>query len=109
MPRGGSRRGAGRKSSAELRSIRQVIKDTISEKQWHILVKDLYDRARQGNLRAAEILFTYSFGNPYADPAPEKELHQIKVIEVFPPEPRIRSGASRDRDQSQAKPPPLWE
>ncbi len=84
--RGGARPGAGRKSNAELAHARDALRESISDKQWQALIKALYTAACKGNLRAAELLFRYNYGDPYLpDPSPEESCGPIQYIEVIDP------------------------
>ncbi len=85
--RGGARPGAGRKSNAELARARDALREGISHKQWQALIKALYTSACKGNLRAAELLFHYNYGNPYLpEPSPEESREPIQYIEVIDPD-----------------------
>lgn len=78
---GGRRPGAGRKSNAEIKTMRALIDKSVTEKQWQELIRGLWRLAREGNLRAAQLLISYRFGEPDAAPDPD-ELKPISIIEV---------------------------
>jgi hypothetical protein len=81
MPHGGSRPGSGRKSNAELKSIRSAVDEIITPQQWRELVQRLFERSRNGDMRALQILLTYRFGDPYAEPPKEdEEIEPIRFI-----------------------------
>lgn len=82
MPRGGSRPGAGRKSNAEIQQIRKMLDLAITEDDWRALAHDLLARARKGDLRAAQILLHYRFGDPFAIVPSSEEVHPIRIIEI---------------------------
>lgn len=82
MPRGGRRAGAGRKSNTEIKTMRLAMDTVFSTDQWHDLLRGIYSRAKNGDMRAAEILISYRFGNPYAEPPTDHEIKPIHLIEV---------------------------
>lgn len=64
---GGRRPGAGRKSNAEVRRVRELMDEAISEEMWVALFRALFDTAARGgggSNQAAQILLQYRFGPP---------------------------------------------
>jgi hypothetical protein len=80
MAHGGRRPGAGRKSNAEIKSMRDIMDKSISPAQWQELICDLWQAAKKGNLRATQILLSYRFGDPYAAIPSQTDTQQIKII-----------------------------
>lgn len=85
MPRGGRRPGAGRKSNAELQTVRNILDQVISQDRWEQLFQTLYAHARKGNMRAAEILISYRYGDANAQAASKEDVQQIQWIEFIRP------------------------
>lgn len=83
MPRGGYRSGAGRKSNAEIKNVRSILEHVITEQDWQALARDLFDRARRGDMRAAQLLLFYRFGDPFAVVPSEDEIKPIQFIRVL--------------------------
>lgn len=96
MPRGGRRPGAGRKTNAELSTIRTVIDETIKNDDWQTLVNNLFALAKKGNVRATQLLFTYRFGDPYS--TPENEGDPVSFVNVM--QPCTRQHVHPDYDDS---------
>lgn len=83
MTHGGRRLGAGRKSNAEIKNLRSVLENVITEQDWRALARDLYTRARKGDMRAAQLLLSYRFGDPFAIVPTEDEIKPITMIRVI--------------------------
>ena len=84
MPRGGSRPGAGRKTNAEIKAVRTILDQTMTPEQWNHLFRRLREFAFKGNIRAAQLLLTYRFGDPNAEPA-EPPPPPIKIFQIVRP------------------------
>lgn len=82
MPRGGYRAGSGRKSNAEIKTMRKVMDTVVTTDQWQDLVRNLYARAKKGDIRAAQLLISYRFGDPYAEINTEDDIQPIRIITV---------------------------
>lgn len=82
MSHGGARPGAGRKSNSEIHTVRLLFNQTISVSQWKEIIRRLQEYAMDGNMRAAQLLFSYRFGDPAAEPPPpESESRGLQFIE----------------------------
>ncbi len=81
MPRGGYRPNAGRKSNADIKTIRAQIDTLVSQADWQEIIQALVARAKEGDARAILLLFSYRFGSPNAQIAPEHDVKPIKVIQ----------------------------
>jgi hypothetical protein len=95
MPRGGKRPGAGRKTNAELEAVHNFMDQNFDDGDWLALFKRLYELALGGSMRAADLLLTYRFGNPYADLPDPEEKEIDKVILDFYSVERERQRAER--------------
>lgn len=76
MSHGGARRGAGRKPLPMKQTIRMTINQTIPTAKWERLINELYEQACKGNMRAAELLFSYRFGDAKSQPPLPRRFHQ---------------------------------
>lgn len=87
MPRGGARPGAGRKSKTEIQAIRNIIDDNIDAAQWDELFGRLREFALKGNMRAAQLLLAYRFGQPHKPTENDDEAPPIQFFEIVHPAP----------------------
>lgn len=98
MPRGGFRPGAGRKSNAAIQDVRALLDESVPTRDWKKLVRHLHALAMQGNVRAAQLLFSYRYGNPYAEPpVGEVIVHVVREpVRNLPPLTHPDYGATND-------------
>lgn len=64
MNHGGARPGAGRKSDADIQKARHLIDQAVSDADWVSIFQSLAIVAIEGNVKAAELLMRYKFGQP---------------------------------------------
>lgn len=100
----GQRGRSGRKSDGEIARLRELIDRAVDEKTWVEIIGGLVKLAKtgdKGSAQAANILFSYRFGNPttYIGTR-EGEQIQIKTIEIL--EPRERRPRKRKTDRRDA-------
>lgn len=98
MPRGGSRPGAGRKHNPEIKTIRTVMDKTVPQSEWKTIIRNLLALAQQGSVRAAHLLFTYRFGNPYTEQPSDTDLEQIRFIDIRRGDPDVAWESVYDPD-----------
>lgn len=80
--RGGSRPGSGRKPKQKLVTARDFLGASITSNEWMALNHSLYKLAREGNIRAAELLYRYNFGTPDKIDPPSSDYPPIQFIEI---------------------------
>lgn len=86
MSHGGRRSGSGRKSNAEIKTIRALLDQSIDQARWRALVDKIWGRALRGDIRAAQLLLSYRYGDPYAA-EPEQGKSGILVLNLPGPCP----------------------
>ena len=69
--RGGARPGAGRKSDGYWQRVNDLLGQTVLPSDWQSIIYSLVQRAREGDIRAAQLLLTYHFGDSSAAAAEE--------------------------------------
>ncbi len=94
MARGGSRRGAGRKSNADLDAVRVILDQFVSSDDWEAMLRAAVDAAKRGNMRALEILLGYRYGKPTIKVAADAGGEQIRLIVAHPPD--MQNGTGRN-------------
>lgn len=64
MPRGGARRGAGRKSKAEEMGLPALIEEIIGEEGKRAVIASIYEKAKTGSFLHQQLLMAYIYGKP---------------------------------------------
>lgn len=55
---------SGRKSDQEIKRIRSLLDNAVTDDDWHAAFKELSKRMKQGDIKAFQILAAYRFGLP---------------------------------------------
>ncbi len=80
---GGRRAGAGRKSLREETELISVIDEAISRASKIKIIKAIAKKAEQGDVRAASLLMSYTFGRPVQVEKSGEELQPIDNVNEF--------------------------
>ena len=95
MGHGGKRKGAGRKSNAEIARARQVFRSVIPEARWRRIIENLAKLAEKEQSRSAleafRLLAPYSFGVPTENNAGDESVDAARRGRV----PRTGAGQCR--------------
>lgn len=67
MPRGGARRGAGRKSKAEEMGLPALIEEVIGDEGKRSLIASINEKAQGGSFLHQQLLMAYIYGKPQDD------------------------------------------
>lgn len=97
MSHRGYRPSVRRKSNAEIKELHSLLDKEVTNEDWREQIRSLYRQAKDGNVRALQLLLAYRFGDPNAQVPSAHDVTPLTIIDYRGPE-SFAAGSSGSSD-----------